>query len=330
MSEKHLRTSVLLACALVAAVPLSAQSKKAAKKTDSPAAAPAAPAAPPKVGVAVESILDRRTTGDFPSPSLTVNLNIDGEDAKRVASARARVTSAQDDTGQSLIQDEKKKMMTVGSDGGWQQAREDNPPSVRLELASPTRKAKTVTSLEGVLESYLPSRDPAATVRIDGILAKKDKPPLAVPALASQKIRLQVLSKDGLERAKKQAEAKKKADAEKKKKKEGKKEGLEGMAEAMAEGMAGVFGEMFDRLFMTAGENDLILKVEDPGKKLFSFDLAARDGKPIATYGTMEMENYRIVRMFEPIPEGSSLLVHLKTPKAFAETPFTLTNLKLP
>jgi hypothetical protein len=102
------------------------------------------------------------------------------------------------------------------------------------------------------------------------------------------------------------------------------------MAEAMAEGMADAFGAMFDRLFMTAGEHDLILKAEDPGKKLFSFDLAARDGKPIANYGTMEVENYRIVRMFEPIPEGASLLVHLKTARAFAETPFTLTDVKLP
>jgi hypothetical protein len=87
---------------------------------------------------------------------------------------------------------------------------------------------------------------------------------------------------------------------------------------------------MFERLFMTAGENDLILKVDDPGKKLFGFDLASRDGKPITTYGTMEMESYRIVRIFEPIPEGAVLLVRLKTPRSFAEAPFSLSDVKLP
>jgi hypothetical protein len=321
MSEttSRIRVALIFAAVAAAAAPLCAQAKKSA---------PAAPPAPPKVNVAVESLLDRRTSGDFPQPSLTVQLNIEGEDARSVASARARVTSVVDDTGKSLVQDPSSKTMTVGGDS-WQHARENSPPSVRLELASPTRKAKTLTSLEGVLETYLPSRDPAATVKIDRIAAKKDKP-LTVPALASQRIRIQVLSKEGLEAEKKRAEAKKKAEAEKKKKAAGKKEGFEGMAEAMAEGLADAFGGMFERLFMTAGDNDLILKVDDPGKKLFAFDLAAVDGKPINSYGTMEMENYRIVRMFEPIPEGASLLVRLKTAKSFAETPFTLANLKLP
>jgi hypothetical protein len=321
MSERTARIRVLTAfvVAAAAAMPLAAQAKKSA---------PAAPAAPPKVNVAVDSLLDRRTTSDFPRPSLTVNLNIEGEEARSVASARARVKSAVDDTGKSLVQDPSAQTMTIGGDP-WQHARENSPPSVRLELASPTRKAKTLTSLEGVLETYLPTRDPAATVKIDRILAKKDKP-LTVPALASQRIRIQVLSKEGLEAEKKRAEAKKKAEAEKKKKAAGKKEGFEGMAEAMAEGLADAFGGIFERLFMTVGDNDLILKVDDPGKKLFAFDLASADGKPINSYGTMEMESYRIVRMFEPIPADAALNVRLKTARSFAETPFTLSNVKLP
>jgi hypothetical protein len=319
MSKKLLRTRVLLACALAAATPAFAQSKKPAKKEK-----PAAPAAPPKIQVAVESLMDRRTTGDFPRPALTVNLTLEGEDARAVMSARPRVTRALDDTGKSLTPDSSQQ----GSDG-WQQAREDAPPAVRLELASPSRKAKALTSLEGVLETYLPSRDSAATVKIDRVLTKKDKP-LTVPALASQRIRIQILSKAGLEKEKKQAEAKKKAQAEKKKRTKGEKEGLEGVAEGMAEVMADVFGSMIERLFLSAGENDLIVKVDDPGKKIFSFDLAASDGTPIRSYGTMDLDNYRIVRMLEPIPEGASLQVRLKTPRSFGEVHFTLANVKLP
>src|SRR5262249_22144068 len=137
------------------------------------------------------------------------------------------------------------------------------PPTPKVDLASPVRKAKSLSAVEGVLETYLPSRDPGGTIKIEKIVAKKDKP-LAVPALAAQKIHLHVLSKASLENEKKQAEAKKKAAAAKK----GKKEGLEEMGEAMGEALAGAL----ERLFFSAGDNDLILKVSDPGKKIFSFD----------------------------------------------------------
>jgi hypothetical protein len=323
------RSWVFAACIAAASLPAFAQAKKTASKSSAPAAPAAQSSAPPKFGVAIDTLFDRRSTGDFPSPSLTVGLKLEGEDAGKIASARPRATRAVDDTGKSLIPDPSQKGMMMGSDN-WQQARESGPPTLRLELSSPPRKAKSLASLEGVVEAYMPSRDPASTVKVDGVLAKKDKAPLAVPALAAQRIRIQVLSKDGLEKQKKAAEEKKKAEAAKKKKKEAKKDGMEGMAEAMVEGMADALGGMFERLFMTAGENDLILKVDDPGKKLFGFDLASRDGKPITTYGTMEMESYRIVRIFEPIPEGAVLLVRLKTPRSFAEAPFSLSNVKLP
>ncbi|HEV8118411.1 MAG TPA: hypothetical protein VGQ32_07795 [Thermoanaerobaculia bacterium] len=329
MRAKVTRRALFAAGLLAAALPLLAQAKKAQSKSSSPSASAAETAAPPKIAVVIDSLMDRRSTGDFPSPSLTVNLKLDGEDAGKVASARPRATRAVDDTGKSLIPDPSQKGTMMGSDN-WQQARESGPPALRLELSSPPRKARELASLEGVVETYLPSRDPASTVKVEGVLAKKDKPPVASPALAAQHIRIQVLSKAGLEKQKKAAEDKKKAEAAKKKKKSGQKEGMEGMAEAMVEGMADALGGMFERLFMTAGDNDLILKVDDPGKKLFGFDLASRDGKPIRTYGTMEMESYRIVRIFEPIPEGAILLVRLKTPRSFAETPFALSNVKLP
>lgn len=211
--------------------------------------------------------------------------------------------------------------MQSGTDGWQSPLGGHGAPTPRLELASPARKAKTVVALEGVLETYLPSRDPAATVKIDRILAKKDKP-LTVPALAGQRIKLRVLSKAGLERDKKEAEAKKAQAAQKK----GKKEGLDGMAETMVESLVNALG----MLFMTAGENDLILKVDDPGKKIFSFDIAGADGKPVPSYGSTDLEGYRIVRMLEPIPPTATLQVRLKTPKSFGEVSFALSNLKLP
>jgi hypothetical protein len=305
-----------LTLALFAAAPASAQPKKAPKRSSAPE-----PAAPPKVRVTIDSILDRRTTRDFPGSELSITLKLEGDDAGAVQSARARLTAASDDTGKSLLQSAKEAMQ--GSDR-WEEAREGGPPTPRVQLASPSRKAKSLNAIEGVLETYLPSRDPAGTVKIERVMGKKDKP-LTVPALASRGIRVQVISKAGLEKQKKAAEAKKKAEAAKKKGKKGE-SGLEEMAGAMGDMLA----TMFERLFMTAGDNDLILKVEDPGKKIFSFDLVAADGKPIQSYGTMDVESYRIVRMLEPIPPTATLQVRLKTPKSFGELSFTLANVKLP
>jgi uncharacterized protein with GYD domain len=311
---------VLGLCALAATAPLGAQTRKPPR-----AAAPEAAAhrlAPPDVQVTVDSLLDRRSTSDFPSPSLSVTLGLTGADAPAVRSVRSKVTRAVDDTGRDLT--DNKGRVVLGTDG-WQAAREDAPPKPRLELASPSRKAKALAALEGVIETYSPSRDPAATVKIDRVLSKKDRP-LAVPTLAAQHVRLTILSKAGLEEEKKRAEAKKKAEAAKKKASQGKKDGIEEMAEAMAGALVGTI----ESLFSTVGEHDVIVKVEDPGKKVFSFDLATADGKPIPSYATTDLESYRIVRMLEPVPESASLQVRLKTAKSFGEVPFALADVKLP
>lgn len=313
---------VLLSVALVSAASASAQSKKAAKKGAPPPPEPAAQGAPPKVQVSVGTIFDRRTTRDFPGPELSITFKLEGEDVAAIQSARARVTKATDDTGRDLL-------VTSGGPqrepASWDEAGEAGVPTPKVDLASPSRKAKTLTALEGVVEAYLPSRDPAGTVTIESVLAKADKP-LTLPALVAHGIKLQVLSKAGLENEKKQAEVKKKADAAKKKKGKKGADGLEEMAEAIGDALT----NMFERLFMSAGDNDLILKVDDPGKKIFSFGLVAPDGSPIQTYGTTNIEGYRIVRILEPIPKTASLQVRLKTPKSFGELPFALANVKLP
>ena len=308
--------ATLLAGALVTPASFASQAARPAKASDRTSRPTAGVA--PRVQIAVESVLDRRTSGDFPHPSLTVSLKLEGEDAAAVRSVRPRLSRVVDDGGRNLMEG---VIPVMRGSGGWQEARGDGAPTPQLDLASPPRKAKTIASIEGVLEAYLPSRDPAGSIRIEKIAGRRDKP-AAVPALASQGIQLQVLSKGGLEREKKQAEAKKKAEAAKK----GKKDGLEAMGEALGDTLA----NMLEMLFTNAGENDLILKVKDPGKKVFGFDLAAPDGSRVESYGTTEYGDYRIVRMLEPIPPNASLLVRLKTPRSFAEIPFTLSGVKLP
>ena len=315
MSKSAVSTAAIVLASFAAGVLSAAPAPKSAKKPAAPAAKAAA--AGPKLEIAVDSLLDRRTTSDFPRPSLSLTLALQGEDAAAVKSTRPRVTRAVDDTGRDLANPQ--GAMVYGADG-WQESRGEKAMP-RIELASPSRKAKSLTVVEGVLETYLPSRDSAATVKIDRVLSYRDKP-LATPALAAQGIRLGVLSKAGLEREKKQAEAREKA----KRAKKTKKESVEGVAEAIADALV----SSIQSLFENAGEHDLILKVDDPGKKIFSFDLAAPDGTPVQSYGLTNVEGYRILRMFEPIPPNSSLQVRLKTPKSFGEIRFAFQDLKLP
>ncbi len=142
----------LFLLSLLAAAPSLAQSRKPAKKS-----APPAPAqtAPPKVQVSVDTILDRRTTRDFPRSELSITFKLEGEDAGAVQSARARVTKAADDTGKSLLQSEADRMQ--GSDR-WQEASDGKPPAPKVDLASPVRKAKTLSTVEGVVERNRPRR----------------------------------------------------------------------------------------------------------------------------------------------------------------------------
>ncbi len=307
------------ALAAIFATDLAAAGPKPDRK-GSPSGALAAGAPAPRVQVSVDSLLDRRTTADFPHSGLTLSLALQGDDAGAVKAVRPRVSRAVDDTGKSVAEP---SGTIVRGAGGWQEARGGATVSAELDLGSSPRKAKALSAVEGTLEMYLPSRDPAATVKIDRILSKKDKP-LTIPVRASQKIHLRVLTKAGLEREKKDAEAKKAQSA--KKRGGGKKDGVEGMADAMAD----VLVNAIEGLFSTVGENDLILKVDDPGDKIFSFDLAAADGTPIQSYATTKLEGFRIMRLFEPIPAAASLQVRLKTPKSFVEMPFALADVKLP
>src|SRR6185503_7471321 len=121
--------------------PAAAQSKKAPKPKGAAPSAPVAPAAPPNVRVSIDSILDKRTTRDFPGSELEIAFKLEGEDGGAVQSARARLKKAEDDTGRSLIQNPDKS----GRDADrWIEKSESGPPSPKVYLASPSRKAKNL------------------------------------------------------------------------------------------------------------------------------------------------------------------------------------------
>jgi hypothetical protein len=187
-------------------------------------------------------------------------------------------------------------------------------PSLKLELRNPARKAKTVREVSGQVELFLPGRDPASVAKVDGFQSKMDRP-AASPALKAAKAEVTVVSR-------KTYEAEKKKDAERRKK------------EAEGSGLGGAMVEAFSALFEgfmgAVEENDVLVKVDDPGKKVFDVEVVDSKGAKLDGGGSMTIGSFRILKFSEKVPADAGLKVYVLTPKSLVTTPFQLKNVALP
>lgn len=258
------------------------------------------------LSVSAGDITDRRRNDNF-FGGLEIELKIGGDGAADVRGARALVKKAEDDTGRNLLKEGKKTP-------DFETSMSDSAPSLKLELRNPARKAKKVREVSGQVELFLPARDPAAVARLDGFLSRMDRP-AASPALKAAQTEVTVVSR-------KTYEAEKKKDAERRKK------------EAESAGIGGVMVEAFSGLFEglmgDIEENDVLLKVNDPGKKVFNVEVFDSKGTKIDGGGSMTVGGFRILKFPEKLPADASLRVYLLTPKSLVTTPFQLKDLALP
>jgi len=262
-------------------------------------------AAPP-LTVSAGDITDRRRNDNF-FGGLEIELKIGGDGAADVRGARALVKKAEDETGRNLLKE-------GGKTPEFETSMSDTAPSLKLELRNPARKAKTVREVSGQVELFLPGRDPASVARVDGFASKMDKP-AASPALKAAKAEVTVVSR-------KTYEAEKKKDAERRKKEA---EGA-GIGGAMVEAFSG----LFEGFMGSVEENDVLVKVTDPGKKVFDVDVVDSKGTKIDGMGSMTVGTFRILKFSEKLPADASLRVYLLTPKSLVTTPFQLKNVALP
>ncbi|MEO8349212.1 MAG: hypothetical protein ABI610_09895 [Acidobacteriota bacterium] len=264
----------------------------------------AALAAPP-LTVSAGDITDRRRNDNF-FGGLEIELKIGGDGAAGVRGARALVKKAEDETGRNLLKEGEKKP-------GFE-TMSDSAPTLKLELRNPARKAKTMREVSGQVELFLPGRDPASVARLDGFLSKMDRP-AASPALKAAQTEVTVVSR-------KTYDAEKKKDAERRKK-EAESAGIGG---AMVEAFSG----LFEGLMGDIEENDVLVKVTDPGKKVFNVEVFDAKGTKIDGGGSMTVGTFRILKFPEKLPADASLRVYLLTPKSVVTTPFQLNDVALP
>ncbi len=262
--------------------------------------------AAPAITVAAGDVTDRRRNdGSF--SGLEVELKLTGDAAAGARGARATVEKAIDDTGRNLVKEGEKTPDFETSMG-------EGPPALKLDLKNPARRAAKVSEITGRVEIFAPDRDPSAVARVDRFQSRVDRP-ISAPALKAVGAEVTVVSR-------KTYEAEKKKDEERRKK-ESESAGIAGV-------MASAFSGLFEGLFGDIGENDVLLKVDDKGKKVFGVDVVDASGKRIDGMGAMAVGSFRILKFSEKLPADASLKIYLLTPRAVVSAPFTLMDVALP
>ena len=269
------------------------------------AAIAAALPAPSGVTVTAGDITDRRRNDNL-FTGLEVELKLTGDAAGGVRGARALVQKAADDTGRSLLKETEKTPDFEKSSG-------DSPPTLKLDLRNPARRAAKIQA-SGQVELFVPGRDAASTAKVDKFQAGMDKPISAGPLKAAG-AEVTVVSRKTYDAEKKKDDERKKREAE---------------SAGIAGAMVSAFSGLFEGLWGDIGENDLLIKVDDKGKKVFGVDVYDAAGKRIDENGSMTVGSFRILKFAEKLPADASLRIYLMTPKSMVTAPFNLKDVGLP
>jgi hypothetical protein len=258
---------------------------------------------------------DRRTSTKF-GGGLELELKLTGDGLDGARAARVVVKKAVDGSGRDLLP-EKARGADFSKVG-------DHGTGMKINLRNPARGASAITEVAGEIELFVPGRDPGAIVVIDRVLSKVDKP-LSSPALKSAKVEARVVSAKAYREQAKKSQAEFEKEMAKHKEEVQKETGGEKEAEAMmalAKGLMSMMGEV--------GENDLVLSINDPDKRIFDIEVVGRDGKTIDSNGSMSSGDVRILNFKEKLPADAKLRLFLKTSKSVAATPFSLKDVPLP
>ena len=265
--------------------------------------------------VTAGTIEDRRTTGKF-FGGLEIELKLTGDDLADAKAARVLLKKAVDESGRDLLPEKK-------GDEDFQKSSGSSGPNLKVNLKNPARGAGAIKEVSGDVELYAPSRDPAATVVVERLTSRMDKP-VTSPALKAQNIAVRLVSPNVYRADAKKREAEMDAEMEKHKEEVKKEAGDDKTAEALM-GLVKAFSGMMNDV----GDNDVILQIEDEGGKLQDVEVVGKSGV-IDTRGSMSSGGLKILQYSEKLPPDAKLRFLLKTKKSLLKTPFTLTSVPLP
>jgi hypothetical protein len=270
------------------------------------------------VRVEVDDVTDNRMsttdTGGFQMRGgLELRVKLTGNGLDKAAAARVIVKEAKDDKGTSLV-GAKPEVPDFFP-------REYNSGTLQLRVDQPARAASTVR-IKGTVELYVPSKDPAANVKIEKALSKLDAP-LSSKALKAAKLEITPLSKEGYAAA---AKARKITEKDiEKLREEGKKQGADPKEIELAIEMA----KAFEGLDEAPAPNAVIFS----GKKadfdrVYRLEILGPDGNPLNTtsrgVSTRGESSLMTLNPSEPAPADATVQLLLLTDKAKVSFPFEL------
>jgi hypothetical protein len=160
-------------------------------------------------------------------------------------------------------------------------------------------------SVAGVLELYVPARDPGSVITVAQV-AVRPRIEVASPALRAAGIRLTVVAKDEFDRQAKVA-------------------GMEAMVEEL--------GKSFLSMLMglaAESKGQLILRVQDPRANLVWVEVRDATGKVIASNGRLTLGELHSHLFSEPLPPTARLRVYAATPRSLVRLPLQLPTVRLP
>ena len=254
-------------------------------------------------------VKDTRTTGQF-FGGLEVKIKLLGESIVDAESIRTVITTAVDDTGRDLVDQEKQTSEFVKKNGQSQQCWE-----LSVDLKNPARKATVIKELAGTADLYVPKNDPDSIVKVDEF-QKLGGRPIASPALIAAGVEAAAYTKEQVdaEKAKQAEEAKKNPKAN------------------IGDALAGAFGELFN---MGGGPNSITVQLTDPKEMVASVEFQDESGNKIQGNGwsssgnrkTKEMKTYNFQ---SKLPDTTRLVIFLATPKSTVSVPLALKDVFLP
>ena len=270
-------------------------------------------AAQSRVDVEINQVNDRRSKGFF--SKLTIALDLPKVRSTDVVASRVLVTSATDDSGQSLLDSEAQEpQLELNSGAMFVKNPEAKPVTVSLVLKNPDRKAKTVKEVKGEIELFMPSKDPNSIAEIAKFLSLSGKP-LSHKALKANGVEIAMLSPAQVD-----AERKRLGEA---KKKEWKDSGWSGQD---LDNMVASFLESLLRV----EENEVVLRVKDPSKRIQEIVYVDASGEvKRASMRTDEGLTMLTTWGDKPQPDWK-LRVSMKTPKNLVRHTFALNDVALP
>jgi hypothetical protein len=238
--------------------------------------------------------------------------------ANRLSIFRAHVTRAVDDTGADLRLPEAPGFLGAGSGSqtlaavqGWQELQSGKKRYVSLQLTNAVRRATAIAEISGELELFAPTLQNGGVLTIEGF-RREPGHPLKHPRLERMGVTLTCFTKETYESAKAAGRARSKS-------------GFVDPAEQQIDGLfPGILGDA------SAGRNYVVLKVDDPQRRITSFAFGEPGGRLFPVVHRRSSNSMFGFYFPTAVPEDLVLYVYVAVPEALETVPFQVRSVPLP